>query len=214
MPNGPLLLNKPPPTTKGQSSKNTILETLPNVGETVIFVAMLRMLSENYTDVVSLVFTNAHEVSWFVQTKYCVSLIYCFILPFRQVPLGTYPEERFDEPATEEIIKSCPSSVKQLQQEMHCLNSPTHIWILLLLRTVLLFNKVWGNKSASGNCIHFSTSVLHAGRCVALRMQVKFRDSGVLHVGTRGLYFGCIMMIGPVYSNIWTHCMLNRNLTD
>lgn len=63
MPNGSLLLHKPPPTTKGQSSKQSILETLPNVGETVIFVSMLRVLSENYTDVVSLVFTNAHEVS-------------------------------------------------------------------------------------------------------------------------------------------------------
>lgn len=63
MPNGSLLLTKPPPTTKGQSSKNTILETLPNVGETVIFVAMLKVLSEKYTDAVSLVFTNAHEVS-------------------------------------------------------------------------------------------------------------------------------------------------------
>ncbi|TNN24319.1 Hydroperoxide isomerase ALOXE3 [Liparis tanakae] len=35
MPNGSLLLRKAPPTTKGQSSMETLLETLPNVGETV-----------------------------------------------------------------------------------------------------------------------------------------------------------------------------------
>ncbi|XP_068433013.1 hydroperoxide isomerase ALOXE3-like [Clinocottus analis] len=51
-PNGPLLLRKPPPTTKGQSSMETILETLPNVGETVKFAAMARLLSENYSDMV------------------------------------------------------------------------------------------------------------------------------------------------------------------
>lgn len=123
MPNGSLLLHKPPPTTKGQSSKKTILETLPNVGETVSFVAMLRVLSEKYTDVVSLVFTNAHEVSWFVQTKYCVSLIYCFILPFRQVLLGTYPEERFDEPATEEMIKKFQAELSLLSEAIATRNA-------------------------------------------------------------------------------------------
>ncbi|XP_040920317.1 hydroperoxide isomerase ALOXE3 [Toxotes jaculatrix] len=54
VPNGSLLLHKPPPTTKGETSMETILETLPNVGETVNFAAMTLMLSEKYSDVVLL----------------------------------------------------------------------------------------------------------------------------------------------------------------
>ncbi|XP_068580556.1 hydroperoxide isomerase ALOXE3-like [Cebidichthys violaceus] len=52
VPNESLLLRKPPPTTKGQSSMKTILETLPDVGETVSFAAMGWLLTEKYTDVV------------------------------------------------------------------------------------------------------------------------------------------------------------------
>ncbi|KAM8725544.1 hydroperoxide isomerase ALOXE3-like [Acanthopagrus schlegelii] len=81
-PNGSLLLRKPPPTTKGESSMKTILETLPNVGETVTFSAMGWILSNKYTDM---------------------------------VPLGTYPDERFDEPAPKQMIKD-------FQAELSCLS--------------------------------------------------------------------------------------------
>ncbi|KAI3364280.1 hypothetical protein L3Q82_011085 [Scortum barcoo] len=54
IPNGSLLLRKPPPTTKGQSSMKTILETFPDVGQTVSFVAMSWILSANYSDVILL----------------------------------------------------------------------------------------------------------------------------------------------------------------
>ncbi|KAG7239196.1 hypothetical protein INR49_029947, partial [Caranx melampygus] len=54
VPNGTLLLHKPAPATKGESSMETILETLPNVGESVNFAGMTRMLSEKYSDVVLL----------------------------------------------------------------------------------------------------------------------------------------------------------------
>lgn len=54
MPYGSLLLHKPAPTTKGQSSMTTLLETLPNIGETVKFAGMLWVLSHKYTDVVLL----------------------------------------------------------------------------------------------------------------------------------------------------------------
>ncbi|XP_056283558.1 hydroperoxide isomerase ALOXE3-like [Pseudoliparis swirei] len=47
-----LLLCKPPPTTKGQSSMETLLETLPNVGDTVKFAALFCLLSETYSDMV------------------------------------------------------------------------------------------------------------------------------------------------------------------
>ncbi|XP_034051046.1 hydroperoxide isomerase ALOXE3-like [Thalassophryne amazonica] len=53
-PNCSLLLRKAPPTTKGQSNMKTILETLPNVGETVRFVSMVWQLSAKYTDIVPL----------------------------------------------------------------------------------------------------------------------------------------------------------------
>uniref|UniRef100_I3K6V0 Si:dkey-17e16.9 n=1 Tax=Oreochromis niloticus TaxID=8128 RepID=I3K6V0_ORENI len=53
-PCGSGLLYKPAPTTKGQSSMTTLLETLPNIGETVKFAGMLWVLSHKYTDVVLL----------------------------------------------------------------------------------------------------------------------------------------------------------------
>uniref|UniRef100_A0A3B4V3U7 Hydroperoxide isomerase ALOXE3-like n=1 Tax=Seriola dumerili TaxID=41447 RepID=A0A3B4V3U7_SERDU len=89
VPNGSLLLHKHPPTTKGQSSMETILETLPNVGETVSFAAMAWVLSEKYTD----------------------------------VPLGAYPEERFDEPAPKQMIKDFQEELSYLSEEITSRNS-------------------------------------------------------------------------------------------
>ncbi|CAG5928011.1 unnamed protein product [Menidia menidia] len=54
LPNGSLLLLKPPPTTKGQSNMKTVLEVLPNIGDTVKFVAMAWILSNKYSDLVPL----------------------------------------------------------------------------------------------------------------------------------------------------------------
>ncbi|XP_023262819.1 hydroperoxide isomerase ALOXE3-like [Seriola lalandi dorsalis] len=90
VPNGSLLLHQPPPTTKGESSMETILETLPNVGESVNFAAMTQMLSEKYTDV---------------------------------VPLGAYPEERFDEPAPKQMIKDFQEELSCLSEEITSRNS-------------------------------------------------------------------------------------------
>ncbi|CAK6961910.1 hydroperoxide isomerase ALOXE3-like [Scomber scombrus] len=89
-PNGSLLLKKPPPTTKGQSSMKTILETLPNVGDTVSFVAMGWVLSKKYTD---------------------------------QIPLGTYPEERFDEPAPKQMIKAFQAELSNLSEAITTRNA-------------------------------------------------------------------------------------------
>ncbi|XP_041815313.1 hydroperoxide isomerase ALOXE3-like [Chelmon rostratus] len=88
-PNGTLLLHKPPPTTKGQSSMETILETLPNVGETVRFAAMVWILSDKYTDVIL---------------------------------LGTYPEERFDEPAPKQAIKKFQAELSSLSEAITARN--------------------------------------------------------------------------------------------
>ncbi|KAM9840256.1 hydroperoxide isomerase ALOXE3-like [Aulostomus maculatus] len=54
IPNGSILLRKPPPTTKGQSSIKTVLETLPNIDETVKLVALLSLLSQRFSDAVLL----------------------------------------------------------------------------------------------------------------------------------------------------------------
>nr|XP_043904894.1 arachidonate 12-lipoxygenase, 12R-type-like isoform X2 [Solea senegalensis] len=54
LPNGPIVLHKPPPTTKGQSSMKTILETLPNVGVTAKSLVLLWVLGKRYTDFIPL----------------------------------------------------------------------------------------------------------------------------------------------------------------
>uniref|UniRef100_A0A8D3AWP6 Uncharacterized protein n=1 Tax=Scophthalmus maximus TaxID=52904 RepID=A0A8D3AWP6_SCOMX len=84
MPNGTLLLHKPPPTTKGQTSMKTILESL------------------NFT------------------VTYCVSLLILsvLVLSFRQVHLGEYPEERFDEPAPKQMIKEFQAELSYLGEEI------------------------------------------------------------------------------------------------
>ncbi|XP_030261043.1 hydroperoxide isomerase ALOXE3-like [Sparus aurata] len=93
-PNVSILLHKRPPTTKGQSSMTTILETLPNVGETAGLIAMARLLSEKYDDV---------------------------------VPFGTYPEERFDEPALKQMIKEFQAELSFLTEEIAARNSQLEI---------------------------------------------------------------------------------------
>ncbi|KAM9857495.1 hydroperoxide isomerase ALOXE3-like isoform 1-T2 [Aulostomus maculatus] len=54
IPNRPLLLRKPPPTTKGQSSMKTVLDTLPNVGVTVKMIVTVWVLTQKYSDAVTL----------------------------------------------------------------------------------------------------------------------------------------------------------------
>ena len=60
MPNFPTALRKPPPEHKGRTTKDTILETLPDVGTTVNGMAVLRLLSQKSTDHVSLDNIKAH----------------------------------------------------------------------------------------------------------------------------------------------------------
>ncbi|XP_060756033.1 polyunsaturated fatty acid lipoxygenase ALOX15B-like [Neoarius graeffei] len=50
MPNFPTALRKPPPKEKGQTTKETIMETLPNVSTTVNGMAVLKLLSTKSTD--------------------------------------------------------------------------------------------------------------------------------------------------------------------
>uniref|UniRef100_A0A3B4V2F7 Hydroperoxide isomerase ALOXE3-like n=1 Tax=Seriola dumerili TaxID=41447 RepID=A0A3B4V2F7_SERDU len=88
VPNGSLLLHQPPPTTKGESSMETILETLPNVGESY----------------------NPYSLTMWP-------------LPQNTVPLGAYPEERFDEPAPKQMIKDFQEELSYLSEEITSRNS-------------------------------------------------------------------------------------------
>ncbi|XP_059196990.1 arachidonate 12-lipoxygenase, 12R-type-like [Centropristis striata] len=54
MPNSPVSLQHPPPTTKGTTSKATMLQTLPNKGATANGMAVLWLLSQQYSDFVPL----------------------------------------------------------------------------------------------------------------------------------------------------------------
>ncbi|XP_067257725.1 hydroperoxide isomerase ALOXE3-like [Chanodichthys erythropterus] len=50
MPNYPTALRNPPPKVKGQTTEDSILETLPDVGTTVNGMAVLRLLSKDSAD--------------------------------------------------------------------------------------------------------------------------------------------------------------------
>uniref|UniRef100_A0A4W5LEW2 Uncharacterized protein n=1 Tax=Hucho hucho TaxID=62062 RepID=A0A4W5LEW2_9TELE len=54
MPNFPISLQQPPPTTKGQSTESTILKTFPDINTTVNGMAAVYLLSTQSTDFVAL----------------------------------------------------------------------------------------------------------------------------------------------------------------
>lgn len=53
MPNTPITLQLPPPTTKGTTSEATMLKTFPDVNTTVQGMATVWLLSKQSTDFVS-----------------------------------------------------------------------------------------------------------------------------------------------------------------
>ncbi|KAG5278400.1 hypothetical protein AALO_G00098560 [Alosa alosa] len=50
MPNFPSALRKPPPKEKGQTTEDTIMETLPDKGTTVNIMSILKLLSKDSSD--------------------------------------------------------------------------------------------------------------------------------------------------------------------
>ncbi|XP_061667831.1 hydroperoxide isomerase ALOXE3-like [Syngnathoides biaculeatus] len=90
VPNGSLMLRKSSPTAKGQSSMETILETLPNIGETVVTASLLYVLTLNYSD---------------------------------SVPLGSYPDERFQEPEVKQMMKEFQAELSGLSEAIKARNA-------------------------------------------------------------------------------------------
>lgn len=53
MPNTPIALQRPPPTTKGTTSEATMLQTFPDINTTVQGMATMWLLSKQSSDFVS-----------------------------------------------------------------------------------------------------------------------------------------------------------------
>ncbi|XP_075869586.1 hydroperoxide isomerase ALOXE3-like [Nelusetta ayraudi] len=93
-PNAPLLLHQSPPTTKDESSLETILETLPNIGEMALFNLTVVILSEKYQGL---------------------------------IPIGTYPDQRFDEKAPKEMIGKFQEELVKLAEVIMTRNNDLQI---------------------------------------------------------------------------------------
>ncbi|XP_061785003.2 hydroperoxide isomerase ALOXE3-like [Nerophis lumbriciformis] len=94
IPNGAFLLRKPPPTVKGQSSMKTILETLPNIGESVKIVTIVSVLTKKYSDFVA---------------------------------LGSYPEERFQEPEIHQMVREFQAQLSKLSDAINARNAQLEV---------------------------------------------------------------------------------------
>uniref|UniRef100_A0A8C6SN60 Si:dkey-17e16.9 n=1 Tax=Neogobius melanostomus TaxID=47308 RepID=A0A8C6SN60_9GOBI len=82
-PNASLLLVTSPPSTKGQSNMQSILDAVPNVGDTAILAILGWNLSKEYP---------------------------------HQIPLGSFPEEHFNEPALKQMIKEFQAELSYLNE--------------------------------------------------------------------------------------------------
>lgn len=112
MPNYALLLREPPPTTKGESTMENVLATLPNVSESVSFASMSIVLTGNYTDKVGFVtFQVYNNYQLLPQPNLCV-------FSLGQIFLGNYPDERFDEDVPRTIIEEFQKSLSEYSQEV------------------------------------------------------------------------------------------------
>lgn len=117
IPNYSLLLRKPPPTTKGKSSMEAVLETLPNVSESVNFASMSIVLTGNYSDKVGLITIGVDSNSKSIcHANLFVSLLFFYF--HWQIFLGNYPDERFDEAIPKKVIKYFQTQLSQFSQEI------------------------------------------------------------------------------------------------
>ncbi|XP_061758139.1 hydroperoxide isomerase ALOXE3-like [Nerophis ophidion] len=94
IPNGAILLRKPPPTVKGQSSMKTILETLPNIGESVKIANLVYVLTKKYSDFVA---------------------------------LGSYPEELFQDPEIQQMVREFQAHLSKLSEDINARNAQLEV---------------------------------------------------------------------------------------
>ncbi|XP_033998510.1 arachidonate 15-lipoxygenase B-like isoform X2 [Trematomus bernacchii] len=90
IPNGPLSLNKAPPTTKEQSSMEDILAYLPKKSGAILVMSSTWLFRGNFSDF---------------------------------EPLGTYPEQRFAEPAALQMVKDFQAVLSSLSVAITMRNS-------------------------------------------------------------------------------------------
>ncbi|KAJ8000757.1 hypothetical protein DPEC_G00183650 [Dallia pectoralis] len=103
MPNSPLALQLPPPTTKGQSDEETMLQTFPAINTTCYGVATVYLLSKQSTDTVFWMGQQRPDNKW-------------------EVLLGDYPEQHFSEKFPLQKINECKQELKNLSAEIHFRN--------------------------------------------------------------------------------------------
>lgn len=117
MPNTPVSLQRPPPTTKGKTSEATMLQTFPDINVTVQGMATLWLLSKQSTDFVSksssiLIPSQSRPLPNWPQ-------IYHWSL---QVALGQYPEQHFSEEIPCKVIKDFQADLQLLSAEIKSRN--------------------------------------------------------------------------------------------
>ena len=115
------MLNRAPPTTKGQSSMEAILATLTYKRLSGLIVSTLWLISRK-SDFVSLTLIKTAtgvRSSW--PPPSFRNMTFCFCLC--QTPLGSYPEQRFDEPAVLQMIKDFQAELSSLSADISKRNS-------------------------------------------------------------------------------------------
>lgn len=113
MPNTPVSMQLPPPTTKGTTSEATMLKTFPDINVTVQGMATVWLLSKQSTDFVSksssiLILSQSRPLPNWLQICYW-SL---------QVALGQYPEKHFSEEIPRKFIKDFQADLQLLSDEI------------------------------------------------------------------------------------------------
>lgn len=99
----------------------TVLETLPDVEDSVKIMSAARILSEKYTDVVRKS-RRTYLFLFFKSSVFQISNVW-----HMQVLLGEFPEEHFDEPRPKEIIKALQVDLYYMREEIAARNSQLEI---------------------------------------------------------------------------------------
>ena len=151
MPNTPITLQRPPPTTKG-TKEHIMMETLPDISTTVTGMSTLRLLSTESSDFVSM-----HDFMKY----YIHHTINQIIIPFfyffteHQVRLGQYPQEYFTERFPRVQIKRFQRDLRQLSEVIQTRNDQlsvpyTYLDPAKFENSVSIWTLKWATSSAVG----------------------------------------------------------------